>query len=154
VFWGRNYSSGKRAGVGRAKGQPTERRGEIGSKVIHTTDIILTHGLSNQGAHRIGPGVPNYSKPRPFPGSARPGLLRHRGRCGGSGGVTTAQEPRNINTVAVLRFGRVASGEQAVALGCRGCDKGSVAAFAIALWMGTRWGRREMVDCTFPLEGS
>jgi len=41
--------------------------------------------------------------------------LRHRGRCGGSGGVTTAQEPCNINTVAVLRFGRV----EAEALGCR-----------------------------------
>jgi hypothetical protein len=34
------------------------RRGETGRKVIHTTGIILTHGLS-QGARKIGPGLAN-----------------------------------------------------------------------------------------------
>jgi hypothetical protein len=56
VFWGRNYSSGKR--LGSVEQGANRGRGEIGRKVIHTTDIILTHGLS-QGARRIGPGLAN-----------------------------------------------------------------------------------------------
>jgi hypothetical protein len=78
----------------------------------------------------------------------------HAGCCGGSGGVTTAQEPCNIKPVAVLRFGRVASGAQAEALGCRGCDKRSVDRIRDRFTDGHALGRREMVDCTIPPERS
>ena len=126
------------------------------------TDAFLTHAMFTfDRVRRAGPS-PNWSgvangpptpRRRSFPGSA--GCVASPRRCGGSGGVTTAQEPCNIKTIAVLRFGWVASGAQAEALGCRGCDKRSVDAFAIALEMGgSHRGRREMVNCTIPLERS